>query len=82
MSVHNARCHRRVGRAQRLAQPLSLAIDRCTPQVRKFLSFAGSNVLETAASSGMGMAVGAIAPSTDSALVIGPGAHALRRARC
>lgn len=34
--------------------------------------FAGSNILETLSSTGLGMAVGAAAPSTDAALVLGP----------
>lgn len=41
-------------------------------QTRKFAVFAGSNVLETLSTTGLGMAVGAAAPSTDAALVIGP----------
>jgi ABC-type multidrug transport system permease subunit len=41
-------------------------------QVKKFASFAASNVVESASSTAMGMAVGAVAPSTEAALVIGP----------
>jgi ABC-type multidrug transport system permease subunit len=41
-------------------------------QVRKFAAFAGSNIVESLSSTAMGMAVGAVAPSTESALVIGP----------
>lgn len=38
----------------------------------KFLTFAGSNILEALGSTAMGMAVGALAPSTETALVLGP----------
>jgi hypothetical protein len=41
-------------------------------QAGKFLAFAGSNMLEAMASTAMGMAVSALAPSTDAALVLGP----------
>lgn len=41
-------------------------------QAAKFAMFAGSNVVETLSSTALGMAVGAVAPSTDVALVLGP----------
>jgi hypothetical protein len=38
----------------------------------KFLTFAGNNVLNALGSTAMGMTVGAAAPSTEAALVLGP----------
>jgi hypothetical protein len=52
--------------------------DACAPgarrvlQANKFLSFVGSNVVESLSSTAMGMAIGAVAPSTEAALVLGP----------
>lgn len=44
----------------------------CIVQGVKFLAFAASNIVEALSSTAMGMAVGAIAPSTEAALVLGP----------
>ena len=55
-----------------IAPPSAVLVSHPCVQVGKFAKYAGSNIVEALGATALGMAVGATAPSTEAALVIGP----------